>query len=157
LQEIENRGAIRFGMFYARRLRRLLPGLLLMLVCTAMLGRLLIAPGEQPEQASAAASAALWLSKLLFAFVHLDYFSPGSATNLVLHAWSLGVEEQFYLVWPLLLVLATGAAARGHVHAAAARVRAAMAVVLAASALLCAWWMRGEPALAFYMMPARAW
>lgn len=108
VQEIQTTGELRFANLYARRLRRLLPALLLMLAIVCVLGRLLLAAGEQPGQASAAASAALWLSNFYFAFSHMDYFAPGAETNLFLHTSSLGVEEQFYLVWPLLVVLVMG-------------------------------------------------
>ncbi len=58
VQEIHDSGELRFANFYGRRLRRLLPALLLMLAVTCILGRLLLAPGGQPEQATAAATAA---------------------------------------------------------------------------------------------------
>ncbi len=93
VQEVSDTGRLRFAEFYVRRLRRLLPALLVMLLVVGALAALLLAPAEQREQSSAAAMAALWLSNIHFAFARLDYFAPGTETNLFLHTWSLGVEE----------------------------------------------------------------
>lgn len=157
VQEIRSTGKLGFAAFYARRLRRLLPALLLMMGVTCLLGWLLVAPSQQADQATAAASAALWLSNFHFALSNLDYFSPGAETSLFLHTWSLGVEEQFYLVWPLLLVLAMGAWAGAAKARSSSRLKLAMLAVFVLSLLLCLWWTQTAPRLAFYMMPSRAW
>jgi len=145
-------GTFAFTDFYARRLRRLLPGLLLMLLVTCVLGYLLTAPDQQAEQATAGGAASIWLSNFLFAFGKLDYFSPGGETNLFLHTWSLGVEEQFYLVWPMLLAFAVDTRASDE-----RRLRLVLYSVFAISLALCVAWTRTRPLLAFYMMPTRAW
>lgn len=157
VREAAATGTIGFADFYARRFRRLMPGLLLMLACTGLAGWLLVAPADQPAQAMAAVSAAAWLSNFHFAFSDLGYFTPGAETNLYLHTWSLGVEEQFYVVWPALLVLSLGAWKHATRATTPDRLKTALAVVLVASLLASLWWTRKEPLLAFYMMPARAW
>ncbi len=157
VQEIRTTGDLRFAGFYARRLRRLMPALLLMLAVTCILGRLLLAPGGQPEQALAAASAALWLSNFHFAFSNLGYFAPGSETNLFLHTWSLGVEEQFYLVWPLLVVLGMGAWRGAKTPPHTSRLKWLFSGIFVISLALSLYWTRNAPHLAFYMMPSRAW
>lgn len=157
VQETHATGELRFANFYVRRLRRLLPALLLMLAVTCILGRLLLAPGGQPEQASAAASAALWLSNFHFAFSNMGYFAPGPETNLFLHTWSLGVEEQFYLVWPLLVVLAMGAWEGAKRPPDARRLKWLFGGIFAISFVVSLFWTHNSPHLAFYMMPARAW
>ena len=157
LQEVGDHGRIRFGAFYARRLQRLLPALLLMIAVVALLALVIVPPSQQPFQAIAGATAAVWLSNVHFALLHLDYFGPGADSNLFLHTWSLGVEEQFYLLWPLLLFVSLGAW-RMQAHSLhLARLKIVMALVLLASLALCVLWTARAPQLAFYLMPARAW
>ena len=157
VQEIHTRGELCFANFYGRRLRRLLPALLLMLAVTCVLGRLLLAAGDQPGQALAASSAALWLSNFHFALSQMNYFAPAAETNLFLHTWSLGVEEQFYLVWPLLAVLAMGAWAEAKRKPTLARLKYVFGGVFVLSLVLSLYWTWHAPRLAFYMMPSRAW
>lgn len=146
-KEIDSSGNIDFPAFYARRFRRLFPSLLVVLVASCVLGWQLLPAGAQAAQAAAAASAVVWLSNFHFALSSMDYFAAGSESNLFLHTWSLGVEEQFYLVWPALLL----------VLGPARRMRIAMAAIALAGFLACVAWTAKAPLLAFYMMPARAW
>ena len=157
VQELLANGRIRFIEFLARRFRRLFPSLLLVLACSCALAQQLLVAGEQSVQAAAAASAIIWLSNFYFAFSEFDYFSPGAGKNLFLHTWSLGVEEQFYLVWPALLLVVgktfrplNGGINLGHIK-----------IIMTAIAVLgfvgCAVWTDVNQLQAFYMMPARAW
>lgn len=155
LREIEKDGHLRFANFYARRFRRLLPALLVTLVCTSLVAAVVLAPGEQGGQATAAATAALWLSNLHFAFAKLDYFSPGAGSNLFLHTWSLGVEEQFYLVWPALMIWVLGT--RGSEGNRKQRLKITMFAIAIASLAGCLVLTRTAPQMAFYLMPLRAW
>lgn len=153
LKEISETGQLRFLEFYVRRLRRLLPALLAMLLVVGFLASVLLVPIEQKAQSSAAAMAAVWLSNIYFALGQLDYFQPGTETNLFLHTWSLGVEEQFYLIWPALLIWLLG---RGK-ESGLVRVKAGMIAVSITSLVFCIWCTYAAPQLAFYMMPLRAW
>jgi peptidoglycan/LPS O-acetylase OafA/YrhL len=157
VQEIHTRGELRFANFYGRRLRRLLPALLLMLAVVCALGRLLLAAGEQPGQALAASTAALWFSNFHFALSQMNYFAPVAETNLFLHTWSLGVEEQFYLVWPLLAALAMGAWTGARQKPTLATLKYVFGTVFLLSLALALYWTWHSPRLAFYMMPSRAW
>ncbi len=157
VKEIEATHSLGFVDFYARRMRRLLPGMLLMIGMTCLLGSLLLLPEAQTGQASAAASAVFWLSNFHFAFQQMDYFSPGSESNLFLHTWSLGVEEQFYLIWPLLLVLAMGAWQPNGNPLVRRDPTWLMAGLLIGSFALALHWTYASPQLGFYTMPARAW
>lgn len=148
-------GRIRIAAFYARRFRRLMPALLVVLLASCVFANLLLAPGDLPSQAMAAATAVVWLSNLHFAFSGLDYFGPAASQNLFLHTWSLGVEEQFYLLWPPLLLLAARMPARW--VPARWRVRVLLLLVCAASLTACLWLAHKQGLLAFYLMPLRAW
>lgn len=157
VQETSATGHLGFANFYARRLRRLLPALLLMLAVTCVLAKLVMPPTELPDQASNAAAAALWLSNFQFAFWNMDYFAPSSDTALFLHTWSLGVEEQFYLVWPLLVVLAMGAWKSATHPPSTARLKWLFGGIFIFSFALSLYWTHSSPLFAFYLMPSRAW
>jgi peptidoglycan/LPS O-acetylase OafA/YrhL len=154
-REVATTGKLGFVNFYARRLRRLLPALLTMLVVTCLVAAVVLAPGDQGRQATAAATASIWLSNMHFAFAKLDYFSPDASSNLFLHTWSLGVEEQFYLIWPALVLWAF-AGKRG-TRRYPGRLKTTMLLVGAASLVACLLLTRSAPQMAFYLMPLRAW
>ena len=156
VQEVERDGRIGFAAFYARRLRRLLPALLFMIVVVSLLAALLLAPNEQTPDTVGAASAAFWASNLYFAFSHLDYFGPDAGSNLFLHTWSLGVEEQFYLVWPALIALLLLGRGR-RLTMSIRRLKIAMSVVAIISLVACTVWTYTSQRFAFYLMPSRAW
>ncbi|MDO8344629.1 MAG: acyltransferase family protein [Cellvibrio sp.] len=102
--EIEQTGRLSFLNFYKRRVRRLFPALLFVLLLTTVAGVVLLAPENLVQYGGSLAAAALSLSNVLFWF-ESGYFDTASHLKPLLHTWSLSVEEQFYLVWPLLLLL----------------------------------------------------
>ena len=154
LREVADSGSIRFVEFYLRRLRRLLPAMAFMIIATCLVAANVLSPAEQLEQAKAGATASLWASNIYFALVQLDYFSAGAEGNLFLHTWSLGVEEQFYLVWPILLLWTLG---RNRGLARLGQLKALMFVVMMLSLVMAIYLTYSLPQLAFYMMPMRAW
>jgi peptidoglycan/LPS O-acetylase OafA/YrhL len=154
LQEIKATGQVGFADFYLRRLRRLMPAFVVMIVVTSLVAAVVLPPSEQPQQAETAGMAALWLSNIHFALSQLDYFAAGADTNLFLHTWSLGVEEQFYLLWPALLLWTLGG---GQGFGRIARLRGVMGGVAVLSFVACLVFTHRSPQLAFYMMPMRAW
>ncbi|MFI6102296.1 acyltransferase family protein [Lentzea sp. NPDC051213] len=103
-REIARTGKVRLGTFYARRIRRLLPAAFLVLgVTVVMAGVLLPYPRWTATAWESFASAFYWENWLLAA-KSVNYSAQSEAASVVQHYWSLSVEEQFYLFWPLLLV-----------------------------------------------------
>ena len=100
-------GTIARGQFFRRRVRRLLPALALVTVVTLVLHSLIVAPLEQPARTALTGLGGLLLSaNVVIALTTGDYFDAPAETHPLLHLWSLSVEEQFYLVLPLVLLLA---------------------------------------------------
>ncbi|KGN41402.1 acyltransferase family protein [Knoellia aerolata] len=97
-------GRIRFARFYLRRFKRLTPALALMVAVTVLLSTLFLSPlGAQQSTAQTAVGAMFLLANAVIARTTGDYFDAPAETNALLHTWSLSVEEQFYLCFPLLL------------------------------------------------------
>jgi peptidoglycan/LPS O-acetylase OafA/YrhL len=106
LAEREREGAIALGRFWLRRARRLLPALWVMLVVVT-LWIAFLAPAQVAGVRGDLVAALLYFSNWWYAFQHVSYFASFGAPSPLGHLWSLAVEEQFYLIWPLLLILAT--------------------------------------------------
>jgi peptidoglycan/LPS O-acetylase OafA/YrhL len=141
---------IDFGGFFARRARRLLPGCAVMLAATVLAAGLVFGPQEIEGTARAALATSLYVSNIFFDHASSDYFAPSVQRNPLLHTWSLGVEEQFYLLWPCLILL-VGRSLRSR---SAAWVLGSFAAISFACGVLAT---RDSPTLAFYELPARAW
>src|ERR1035437_4666066 len=103
IRERERTGRIGFSRFYARRVRRILPAAAVTLLITIPLANGLVTLVNRSAVMQDAASAALSVANIRFAMT-TDYFNPVSYSPF-LHFWSLGVEEQFYFIWPALLAL----------------------------------------------------
>jgi peptidoglycan/LPS O-acetylase OafA/YrhL len=152
LREINSTGRIRFREFYARRIRRLLPASFLVLIITLIASAIWLPPLLLPGLATDISSAGLYISNFDFAARATDYFSVTTIPSPVLHFWSLGVEEQFYLFWPLMMALATIRKKNSTVKILL------LALVVFASSLLFTLWLlpRNQP-WAFFSIPTRAW
>lgn len=151
LRERERTGRIGLLGFYARRARRLLPAAIVVLVATLIVALQVVDPLDRPAVGLDGVAAALSIGTIRFALASGDYFTTVATPSPFLHFWSLAVEEQFYLVWPALLVLV----ARG-VHA---RRRVMAVLIVVASTSFIANLVVTDVAVnwAFYSLPTRAW
>ena len=157
VKELSATSRIDFLDFYFRRLKRLLPGLLTMVVFSSLFSAVMLAPYEQVNQALSSSSVYFWVSNLFFSLMELDYFSPQAESFLFLHTWSLSVEEQFYLVWPIF-ILGLFSIARKNIDRGAEKVLVAyLGLVFVCSLLLCLYLSYTQPLWGFFMMPSRGW
>lgn len=151
LTAIERDGHIRFGEFYARRARRILPAALVVAAVTA-LAVILVYPVRLVAGALRDALATvLYVPNVWFAVQDTDYLADHDASPFQ-HFWSLGVEEQFYLLWPLALVAVLWVM-RGRRARAVAVLAVMAAISFVAGVLLTTW----SPSFAFFLLPTRAW
>jgi peptidoglycan/LPS O-acetylase OafA/YrhL len=93
-----------FSEFYTRRIKRIFPALILVLVTCYIFGWFILLPEEFKRLGKHITAGAGFISNIIF-WREADYFDNAADTKPLLHLWSLGIEEQFYIVWPLLLWL----------------------------------------------------
>jgi peptidoglycan/LPS O-acetylase OafA/YrhL len=148
LTEHARTGRVSLRAFWGRRVRRLLPAGLLLIAGTGVLWRVFAEPSAWSSLRGDAVSALAYVANWHFAFTGQGYFAHDTPPSPLLHLWSLGVEEQFYLVWPILLVLLLGRRPRPRPdgrRSGAGRIRVLLLCVLGAlgSTALCFWLYRG--------------
>ena len=148
-------GGISLARFYARRIRRIVPAALLVLAATLVGAHFLFNSSRATSTAWDALNALLFTANWRFVAVGTDYFAADGAVSPVQHFWSLAVEEQFYLVWPWLLVLlfALFAARRARIGALAA----VIAAVVVASFVFALYQSTDAPTVAYFSTFTRAW
>lgn len=138
-----------YRTFYTRRFRRLMPAFLAMVATTLIAGYLLLLPGDYVDLGNSARFAVFGLSNLYF-YLETGYFDQTSGLMPLLHTWSLAIEEQFYLLWPLIVAFSLRLGGR----------RALILVMLTAAFLslsYCLALVTWEQKAAFYSPATRAW
>ena len=148
IRERERTGRINFSKFYARRVRRILPAAAVVLVITLPLAYQLTTLVSRPSVMQDGASAALSIANIRFAQT-TDYFNPVNYSAF-LHFWSLGVEEQFYFVWPAVMFVVAWKWPRPGAAVA-------LASIVVVSFLASLTETQDNASFAFYMLPTRAW
>jgi peptidoglycan/LPS O-acetylase OafA/YrhL len=152
LRERQSSGAISLPGFYARRARRILPAAALVLLVTVIAAVLFMPPLTVPDTTRDAAAAALYVSNMRFGLQATDYLASQQAASPILHYWSLGVEEQFYVFWPaIVLIVCKAGGSIGR------RIGITALVISLVSLGLSIWMTDANAPWAFFSLPTRAW
>lgn len=156
IKEVDRGGTISLPRFYARRAKRLLPAAAIVLAATAALTFLVLPRTRWSDIGGDIASAALYFVNWRLAATEVDYLAENSAASPVQHFWSLAVEEQYYFVWPVLLLIAAFVARR-----LGRAIRPTLWAGLAAIALPSFAWSihytATEPTVSFFVTTTRVW
>jgi peptidoglycan/LPS O-acetylase OafA/YrhL len=157
-REYRQSGRIVYTAFLARRLKRLFPALIVMLVTVMLVAPIILTGYEFSQQTASAPYATTWSSNFFFTFSEQNYFSELQTRDLFLHTWSLGVEEQFYVLWPaLLLILFELSMRKGKSLPAGNWILVGFSVFFLASFATSQYWSVNNPLWSFYLMPSRIW
>lgn len=167
LREIEVSGTVRLGRFWARRARRLLPAALTVLMATLLACWLLAPVGDLPRFVRETVWSTLYIENWALAGSSVDYLAAEAAPSPVQHFWSLSVEEQFYVGWPLLLLASAWVSARAlrrssdRPRSSPQALRAGMAVALGSVFVASLLWSvvstAQDPSPAYFATTTRAW
>lgn len=150
VKELNLNGRISLRAFYLRRSKRLLPASFLVLLVTAVLAWWFLPAISRGSIGRDLVASSLYISNYLFAFWQNDYQNLNSTPSPFIHYWSLAVEEQFYLFWPLLIL----GMARFRSHK---KFYFGFSIVVITSLALGIWLTKVAPIWAFYSLPTRAW
>lgn len=141
-------GTFSFLRFYERRARRLLPALYLTLIVATPLAWLWLLPRDLQDFSQSLTATATFTSNLLF-WKEIDYFDTSVDLKPLIHTWSLAIEEQFYIIFPFLLIVLW--------KWLRAYLFAALFLLVLASFSYAVWLTRTDPAAAYYLLPTRGW
>lgn len=147
VSEFKSTDRISFSAFYIRRALRIIPALVATIALSLAAGALVLSP-ERFAQLSSSGLAALFSVSNFYFWSQSGYFDASNSLKPLLHTWSLGVEEQFYLVWPLLIFFA----AKLRIKGAVAWAVSLTALVSFAASL---WWLNDRSSI-YYLLPFRA-
>lgn len=134
--------------FYERRARRILPALFFATFFTLMFSVSFLPPHAVKNVGESVVAVSLFLSNIFF-YIETDYFANTAELAPLLHTWSLGVEEQFYIFFPVFLLVLKSSTKT--------LIRLATAFILILSFILAEWWVRIDSQFAFFMPITRFW
>ncbi len=149
IAESVRQGSFSMREFYRRRIQRIFPALFVVVMATLLLGQLILLPQDLSRLAESAVFSQLSLANVYFTFsLDTSYFAADASLEPLLHLWSLGVEEQFYLLWPLVLVEGLGLPRRR-------RFLVALGVLMVCSFAAAEILTGAAPMFSYYMLPTR--
>ena len=149
-RELEKTETISLRAFYLRRIKRLLPTSFFVLLVTALSAWYLYPSTMRSELGRDIAAAGVYISNYLFAFWQMDYQNLNAMPPVVIHYWSLAVEEQFYIFWPFIIYFL-------YKRGGKRLVGRGIAAISVLSFLFSLYQTAGAPIWAFYSLPTRAW
>lgn len=141
-------GRFSLASFYERRARRILPALFFVMAMCTPIAWMLMLPGELQDYAQSVIAVATFSSNFLF-WLESGYFDVAAELKPLLHTWSLAVEEQYYILFPLFLLLTWRLGQR--------QILLLLLVVFVASLALAQWGAHASPDAAFFLLPTRGW
>ena len=150
LRELDKTGTLGLKAFYLRRIKRLLPTSFFVLFVTGVTAWYLYPATMRADLGKDIAAAGIYISNYLFAFWQMDYQNLSAVPPVVIHYWSLAVEEQFYLFWPFIILALYKRGGRRTVGFG-------ILAISIASFLFSLYQTSTEPIWAFYSLPTRAW
>ena len=156
LKEADRTGRVGLAGFYARRARRLLPAAITVIVATVVAGYLALPRTEHRNLVTDALASTFYVENWALALRSVDYLAEDAAPSPLQHFWSLAVEEQFYIVWPLVILLGLLVARRIAVPARTALL-AVLVLVTAASLVTSLVQTGSNPGVAYFATTTRAW
>lgn len=155
LREAERNNVISLTSFYAKRIRRLLPAATSVLIVTAIFSPLLPAYQWQMLTKEIIASA-LYLQNWLLAQEAIDYLAAGNHPSPLQHFWSLAIEEQYYIVWPVLIVFSTFITRKHHISSK--QIFTGLLLTIGCLSLLHSYFLTlANPPIAYFSTATRAW
>ncbi|GAB3563834.1 acyltransferase family protein [Spelaeicoccus albus] len=156
LREIEKSGRLSFARFYGGRAKRLLPALAIVLAFVSIGAWLILAPVRRAATAGDIIASGLYVNNWRLASQAVNYFEAGLEASPVEHLWTLGVEEQFYLVWPALLLIVTWWLSRKGKNVRPI-LAGTLTVVTVASLAYCIYLTQAEAGRAYFSTFTRVW
>ncbi|MGP3536528.1 acyltransferase family protein [Microbacterium sp. RD1] len=159
MRELTATGTVRLGQFWARRARRLLPASLLVLLFCALVAMspYLTPTSALPNEVREIIASTFYVENWFLALNSADYLGHGGEPTTVQHYWSLSLEEQFYVVWPLLMLLAAWMAMKWFRGSTRRTVLVTLGVVSVASFVFCVIFTLTNPAPAYFVTFGRMW
>ncbi|HEY0625292.1 MAG TPA: acyltransferase family protein [Allosphingosinicella sp.] len=143
------KGRLTFGDFYERRIRRIFPALFLVTAVTSLLAWFVLLPQEMRDFGQSVVATMLFVANIFF-YLKSGYFAPDVDTFPLIHMWSLAVEEQFYIVFPVILLLIVGSGRTKWL-------RPVLLLAIASSFLASIWMQERNPSANFFLPLFRAW
>ena len=152
VKELETTGRISFSNFYKRRINRIIPASVVVLLSTLVTGFLIMVPADLLDLVDSTLWSYFSAANVYFYLaIDTSYFATGSEELPLLHFWSLGVEEQFYFLWPAFILLLGSLAKSTDIKLTV------VGCLIVASIVFAQYFFKVDESLTYYMIPGRAW